>query len=76
MYAKDLGKLQSILVSATRCLDCRDPRCVNTCPEHVDVQAAMRLIVARADERGAAWTQRPDQAASSAADGVQASFEP
>ncbi len=72
----DLGELQSILIGATRCLDCRDPRCVKICPEHVDVQAAMRLIVTRSPRaRGASWAQNADEATTSAADGVQASFE-
>lgn len=76
MYAKDLGKLQSVLVSAMRCLDCRDPRCVQMCPEHVDVRAAMQVIVERtpADKRPA-WPDRPDDATRSAMDGIESSFE-
>ena len=57
MYATHLGELQSIIVSANRCLDCVDPRCVNLCPEHVDVRAAMDFIVHRPGLRNAVWTQ-------------------
>ncbi len=75
--ASNLGELQSVLVGAMRCLDCSDPRCLNTCPEHVDVRAAMRLIVARAPgERPSAWTQREEEATASAMDAIEASFEP
>ncbi len=75
--ASHLGELQSILVGAMRCLDCSDPRCVNSCPEHVDVRAAMRLIVARTPgERPAAWMQREEQAAANARDAIEDSFEP
>ncbi len=73
---ENLGDLQSILVGAMRCLDCRDQHCLNTCPEHVDVPAAMRLIVSRTpNSRNAAWVQRADDATHSAMDGVQTSFE-
>ncbi len=76
MYAKDLGKLQSVLVSAMRCLDCRDPRCVQGCPEHIDVRSAMQVIVERAPENlRRAWSDHPDDATRSAMDGVEASFE-
>ncbi len=76
MYAKDLGKLQSVLVSAMRCLDCRDPRCVQTCPEHVDVRAAMQVIVERTPgSKGTAWSSNPDDATRSAMDGIESSFE-
>ena len=75
MYAPNLGDLQSVLVSATRCLDCRDPRCINTCPEHVDVRAAMRLIVDRGSTRPSAWTQREGEATASAMRAIEASFE-
>lgn len=77
MYANDLGKLQSIIVDATRCLECKDRNCYGACPEHVDVHAAMRLIVQRAPrEAKVAWVQQPEQATQSARDGVEASFEP
>ncbi len=75
MYAPHLGDLQSVLVSATRCLDCRDPRCINSCPEHVDVRAAMRLIVGRGNLRPSAWMQQEDEAAASARRAIEASFE-
>lgn len=75
MYATNLGELQSILVSATRCLDCSDPRCVNLCPEHIDVRAAMRLIVDRGSARPSAWMQRADEATASAMSAIEASFE-
>ncbi len=75
MDTPNLGELQSILVGATRCLDCRDPRCVNLCPEHVDVRAAMRLIVDRGNARGSAWMQRADEATQSAMSAIEASFE-
>ncbi len=76
MYAKDLGKLQSVLVSAMRCLDCRDPRCVQMCPEHVDVRAAMQVIVDRTPpDKRPTWPDRPDEATRSAQDGVESSFE-
>lgn len=74
MYT-NLGSLQSIIVSAQRCLDCTDPRCVNLCPEHVDVQAAMRLIVNRGSTRQSAWTQREGEAIASAMNAIEASFE-
>jgi len=75
MYASSLGELQSILVGATRCLDCSDPRCANLCPEHVDVRAAMRLIVSRGNTRPAAWMQHADEATASAMRAIEASFE-
>jgi NADPH-dependent glutamate synthase beta subunit-like oxidoreductase len=75
MYSTNLGKLQSVLISAQRCLDCADPRCVNLCPEHVDVQAAMRLIVNRGSTRVASWTQRESEAIASAMNAIEASFE-
>lgn len=75
MYTANLGELQSILVSATRCLDCSDPRCVNMCPEHIDVRAAMRLIVDRGNARQSAWMQRADEAIASAMSAIEASFE-
>ena len=75
MYVSNLGELQSILVGATRCLDCRDPRCINLCPEHVDVRAAMRLIVGRGNTRPSAWMQQEDEAAASARRAIEASFE-
>lgn len=74
MYT-NLGNLQSILVGAQRCLDCRDPRCVNTCPEHVDVQAAMRLILDRAGTRKLVWMQNEEQAMQSVLNAIEASFE-
>ncbi len=75
MYAPNLGELQSILSSATRCLDCADPRCVNLCPEHIDVRAAMRLIVNRGNARQSAWMQRADEATASVMNAIEASFE-
>ncbi|MDE3089381.1 MAG: hypothetical protein KGJ80_08340 [Chloroflexota bacterium] len=75
MYAPNLGELQSILVGATRCLDCRDPRCVSLCPEHVDVRAAMRLIVDRGNARTSAWSQHEDDAVANAMSAIEASFE-
>ncbi len=75
MNANNLGQLQSILISATRCLDCRDARCVNFCPEHVDVRAAMQLIVDRTNARRTAWAQRVDEATESAIQAIEASFE-
>ncbi len=74
MEQANLGELQSVLVGAMRCLDCCDPRCVNICPEHVDVRAAMRLVVARAPGKPAAWTQRADEATASAMDAIADSF--
>ena len=75
MYVNNLGELQSILVAATRCLDCNDPRCVTMCPEHVDVRAAMRLIVDRGGARASAWMQRENEATASAMRAIEASFE-
>jgi len=76
MCASNLGELQSILVGATRCLDCRDPRCVNLCPEHVDVRAAMRLIVSRGGSTSSSnWMQRADEATASAMRAIEAAFE-
>ncbi len=76
MYNANLGELQSVLVSAMRCLDCRDPRCVSQCPEHVDVRAAMQLIVARSPSTiRPAWMQNAEQATASAMNGIEASFE-
>lgn len=75
MYAHNLDDLQSILVSATRCLDCSDPRCVSFCPEHIDVRAAMRLIVDRGNTRPSAWVQRESDATASAMRAIEASFE-
>jgi NADPH-dependent glutamate synthase beta subunit-like oxidoreductase len=76
MYSPNLGELQSVLVGAARCLDCRDPRCINLCPEHVDVRAAMRLIIGRGPAaKTSTWVQESDQAAKSARDAIQSSFE-
>ncbi len=75
MCVSNLGELQSILVGATRCLDCRDPRCLNLCPEHVDVRAAMRLIVSRGSAPSSNWMQRADEATASAMRAIEASFE-
>jgi Fe-S-cluster-containing dehydrogenase component len=75
MYATNLGELQRVLVSATRCRGCADPRCVNTCPEHVDVRAAMRLIVDRTGARHVAWAQREDEATRSAMGAIVESYE-
>ena len=72
-----LGELQSVLIGATRCLDCRDPQCVNHCPEHVDVPAAMRLIMGRSrTSQHPAWMQEPEEATTSAMNAIEASFEP
>jgi NADPH-dependent glutamate synthase beta subunit-like oxidoreductase len=76
MSSPDLGELQSILVAATRCLDCRDPRCVNLCPEHVDVPAAMRLIVSRGRTAPSShWMQHADEATASVLSAIERSFE-
>lgn len=75
MYTTNLGELQSILISATRCIDCRDPRCVNVCPEHVDVRGAMSLIVHRGPARGTAWRQPTDEAIDHAMRAIERSFE-
>jgi NADPH-dependent glutamate synthase beta subunit-like oxidoreductase len=76
MNNANLGELQSVLVSAMRCLDCRDPRCVSMCPEHVDVRAAMQLIVGRSPAAvPSAWMQNAEGATASAMDGIEASFE-
>lgn len=74
--AYTLGELQSVLVSASRCLDCADPRCANVCPEHIDVRAAMRIIVTRpASPAHAAWMEQPDEATASARSAIEASFD-
>ena len=75
MYTTNLGELQSILIGATRCLDCRDPRCINVCPEHVDVQSAMRLIVHRGSARASAWMQQADEATDDAMSAIERSFD-
>ena len=75
MYTTNLGELQSILISATRCLDCRDPRCVSICPEHVDVKGAMSLIVSRGSTRASAWMQPTDEAIDHAMSAIERSFE-
>ncbi len=75
MNATNLGELQRVLVGATRCLDCADPRCVSTCPEHVDVRAAMRLIVDRTGARRVAWAQREDEATRSAQRAIAEAYE-
>jgi NADPH-dependent glutamate synthase beta subunit-like oxidoreductase len=75
MYPTNLGELQSILISATRCLDCRDPRCVNICPEHVDVRGAMSLIVHRGNAQASAWMQPTDEAIDHAVSAIERSFE-
>ncbi len=72
MYAPHLGDLQSVLVSAARCLDCADSRCMNVGPKHIAVRAAMRLIVDRGNARPSAWMQRVDEATASA---IEAAFE-
>jgi NADPH-dependent glutamate synthase beta subunit-like oxidoreductase len=75
MDATNLGELQRVLIGATHCLDCADPRCVNTCPEHVDVRAAMRLIVDRTGAHRVTWAQREDEATRSVMRAIEASFE-
>ncbi len=76
MYHTNLGELQSILISAQRCLDCHDPRCMSLCPEHVDVRTAMQLIISRSPSTPpSTWMQNTEQAAASAMDGIKASFE-
>lgn len=76
MYSPNLGELQSILIGATRCLDCQDARCMSLCPEHVDVRGAMRLIIGRgAAARSVTWTQESELAVTSARDAIQSSFE-
>ena len=75
MYTTNLGELQSILISATRCLDCRDPRCVNACPEHVDVRGAMGMIVHRGNARTSAWMQQADEATDDAMSAIERSFD-
>ena len=74
MHATNLGERQRVRVGATRCLDCADPRCVNTCPEHVDVRAAMRLIVDRTGARRVTWAQREDEATRSVMSAIEASL--
>jgi NADPH-dependent glutamate synthase beta subunit-like oxidoreductase len=76
MCTPKLGELQSILVSASHCLDCADQRCMSLCPEHVDVPAAMRLILARPGSPDrSAWMQRADEATASAMSAIEASFD-
>jgi NADPH-dependent glutamate synthase beta subunit-like oxidoreductase len=75
MYTTNLGELQSILISATRCLDCRDPLCVNICPEHVDVRGAMSLIMHRGNARASAWMQPTDEAIDDPMGAIERSFE-
>jgi NADPH-dependent glutamate synthase beta subunit-like oxidoreductase len=75
MHTTNLGELQSILISATRCLDCRDPRCVNVCPEHVDVRGAMGLIVHRGSARTATWAEPDDEAIDHAMSAIERSFD-
>ncbi len=75
MYAPNLGELQSILIGATRCLECRDPRCMRMCPENVDVRAAMRLIIGRGPGARSSWVEQSEEAAASARDAIQSSFE-
>jgi NADPH-dependent glutamate synthase beta subunit-like oxidoreductase len=75
MHPTNLGVLQSILISATRCLDCRDPRCVNVCPEHIDVRGAMNLIVHRGNARAATWRQPADEAIDHAMSAIERSFD-
>ncbi len=77
MSGANLGELQSILIGATRCLECSDPGCVKHCPAHVDVRAAMRLIVGRrAIPPSPVWAQPPDEATASVMNAIEASFEP
>lgn len=76
MNGTNLGELQSVLVGATRCLECRDPRCARSCPEHVDVRAAMRLIIGRGNTaRPAAWMQSTEDAAAAVTGAIEESFE-
>lgn len=75
MYNANLGDLQSVLVSAMRCLECQDPQCVQLCSEHIDVPAAMRVIIARAPSQPSAWIQNADKATMSARQGIAESFE-
>ena len=75
MYTTNLGELQSILIGATRCLDCRDPHCMDACPEHIDVRSAMRLIVHRGGERASTWMGPANEAIDDAMSAIERSFD-
>jgi glutamate synthase (NADPH/NADH) small chain len=37
--------LEKALIEARRCLDCKDPKCVEACPLHIDIKAFIRPMV-------------------------------
>ncbi len=67
-----LGELESRLLVAARCADCADARCVNACPEHVDLQGLLRFFVTQAN-LPVSWMQDAN-ATDYAASGIQASY--
>ncbi len=34
-----------VRIEALRCLDCKDPKCINACPLHIDIKAFIRRMV-------------------------------
>jgi glutamate synthase (NADPH) small chain len=37
--------LEDALVEARRCLDCKDPKCIDACPLHIDIKGFIALLV-------------------------------
>ncbi|MFA7076402.1 MAG: NADPH-dependent glutamate synthase [Candidatus Izemoplasmatales bacterium] len=37
--------ISQVKIEASRCLDCKNPRCVNACPVNIDIPKFIRLIV-------------------------------
>lgn len=38
-------ELEQALIEARRCLDCKDPKCIDACPLHIDVKAFIARMV-------------------------------
>lgn len=38
-------KLEQALAEARRCLDCKDPKCIDACPLHIDIKAFIARMV-------------------------------
>jgi glutamate synthase (NADPH/NADH) small chain len=38
-------ELEQALIEARRCLDCKDPKCIDACPLHIDIKAFIRPMV-------------------------------
>ena len=49
-FAYELDETQDILLTLARCAECADAACVNNCPGHIDLRAALRAAIRRVPE--------------------------